>query len=282
MSAERPTVTADPFGAAALAARQLAERTGRDQHDLYVVLGSGWAHVAELLPTGVDVTMADLHGFPVPSALGHGGVLRSLEVDGLRVLLALGRIHLYEGHPPAVVAHGVRTAAAAGCRTVIVTNAAGTLRPEWPLGRAVLISDQINNTGVSPLTGPNPPPGVPGRFADMSAAYTPALRDLARQVDPSLPEGVYIGFHGPEFETPAEIRASRTMGADLVGMSTVLEVIAASHLGLEVLGLSLATNLAAGMGDGRLDGDHVVAVAKANAPAVAALLHGIVRAVAAR
>jgi purine-nucleoside phosphorylase len=277
-----PPVEADPFGAASMAAAQLAERTGRASHDLYVVLGSGWAHVAELLPSGIDVPMVDLHGFPAPSALGHGGVFRSLEIDGLVVLLALGRIHLYEGHRPSVVAHGVRTAAAAGCRRVIVTNAAGTLQPQWPLGRAVLISDQINNTGVSPLTGPNPPAGYPGRFADMSAAYTPALRELARRVDPSLPEGVYIGFHGPEFETPAEIRAARTMGADLVGMSTVLEVIAASHLGLEVLGLSLATNLAAGLGEGRLDGDHVVAVAKANAPAVAALLHAIVREMAAQ
>jgi purine-nucleoside phosphorylase len=233
--------------------------------------------VAELLPDGPEVPMVELPGFPAPSALGHGGSFRSIAVGSARVLLALGRVHLYEGHPPATVAHGVRTAAAAGARTIVLTNAAGCLHHDWPLGRPVVIRDHINFTGVSPLTGPNPPAGYPGRFADMTETYTPALRALVHEIEPGLPEGVYMGFHGPEFETPAEIRAAASWGADLVGMSTVLEAIAASHLGLDVLGLSLATNLAAGMGEGRLDGDHVIAVAKANAPYVGELLHRIIQ-----
>ena len=264
-----------PWTLATEAAAALAVRTGADRHDVYVVLGSGWSHVASLLPDGIDVAMVDLPGFPAPSAAGHGGSFRSLQLNGRRVLLALGRVHLYEGHPPATVAHGVRTAAAAGCRVVVLTNAAGSLHRQWPLGRPVVISDHINLTGASPLTGPNPPEGYPGRFADMTAAYTPRLRALVADVEPDLPEGVYVGFHGPEFETPAEIRAAGIWGGDLVGMSTVLEAIAASHLGLEVLGLSLATNLAAGMGEGRLDGDHVLAVAQQHAPYVGGLLRRI-------
>ena len=270
----------DPFDLAHQAAATLVERSGRPEHDLLVVLGSGWAHVAELLPQGTDVAMTDLPGFPLPSASGHGGVFRSLEVDGLRVLLAMGRVHLYEGHQPTVVAHGVRTAWAAGCRTVILTNAAGVLTRDWPLGRPVLISDHINLTGTSPLTGPNFTPPLPDRFADMSAAYTPALRDLARRVEPGLPEGVYVGFRGPQFETPAEIRMAGIMGGSLVGMSTVTEAIAASHLQMGILGLALATNLAAGLNEGRLDGAHVLEVARANAPWVGALLLRIIEAMA--
>lgn len=270
----------DPFELARRAAAVLAERTGRARHDLFVVLGSGWAHVAELLPAGTDVPMTELPGFPAPSAAGHGGAFRSLEVDGLRVLLALGRVHLYEGHDPQAVAHGVRTAWAAGCATAILTNAAGILNVDWPLGRPIVISDHINLTGTSPLTGPNPTPPLPGRFADMSAAYTPALRALAHQVEPSLPEGVYVGFRGPQFETPAEVRMAGLLGGSLVGMSTVLEAIAASHLHMQVLGLSLATNLAAGLSPVPLDGDHVLAVARDNAPWVADLLARIIRAIA--
>ena len=264
-----------PWALASSASAALADRTGVERHDLLVVLGSGWAHVATMLPGGVDVPMTDLPGFPAPSVSGHGASLRSLEMNGQRVLLALGRIHLYEGHGPVAVAHGVRTAVAAGCRTVVLTNAAGTMRAEWPLGRPVVISDQINFTGASPLTGPNPPDGFPGRFSDMTSTYSPRLRALVQEVEPGLAEGVYVGFHGPEFETPAEIRAARIWGGDLVGMSTVLEAIAASHLGVEVLGLSLATNLAAGMGHERLDGAHVLAVAREHAPYVADLLRRI-------
>ncbi len=281
MSSNLSVASADPFALADEAAAAIAAATGVAGHDLFVVLGSGWAHVANLLPQGKDVPMADLPGFPAPTAMGHGATLRSLEVSGLRALLALGRVHLYEGHSAVTVAHGVRTAHAAGCRTMIVTNAAGVLRPEWPLGRPVLISDHINFTGESSLTGPNPPSGFPGRFADMTSAYTPRLRALVQEIEPGLAEGVYIGFRGPQFESPAEIRAAGIWGADLVGMSTVQEVIAAAHLKMDVLGLALATNLAAGVGDGPLDGEHVMAVAKAHAPAVGSLLARIIERLAA-
>jgi purine-nucleoside phosphorylase len=202
-------------------------------------------------------------------------------VGALRVLVALGRLHLYEGHSPATVAHAVRTAAAAGCRTVVLTNAAGALHREWPLGVPVLVSDHINLTGCSPLTGAPPPSGYPGRFADMSETYGPRLRAVVHGVAPDLNEGVYAGFHGPQFETPAEIRAAARLGADLCGMSTVIEAIAASHLGLDVLGLSLVTNLAAGLGERRLDVNDVVAVADASAPRLTDLLGRVVDAIAA-
>jgi purine-nucleoside phosphorylase len=267
--------TAEPFALAATAATALAARTGRDRHDLAVVLGSGWAGVADALGPGVEIALADLPGFPPPSAAGHGASVRSITVGGRAVLVFLGRVHLYEGHDPAVVVHGVRTSAAAGCRTVVLTNAAGSLHREWPIGQPVLIRDHINRTGHSPLTGPPPPAPFGPRFVDLSDLYTTRLRALARTVDPDLPEGVYVGFHGPEFETPAEIAMAATIGGDLVGMSTVLEATAARHVGLDVLGLSLATNLAAGISETPLDGAHVIAAAEAAADRVGSLLLGI-------
>jgi purine-nucleoside phosphorylase len=268
-------VPAEPFALAAAAAHELAVRSGRVAHDVAVVLGSGWSRAAAELGTGVDVALADLPGFPPPSAAGHGASVRSVELAGRGVLVFLGRVHLYEGHDPTVVAHGVRTAAAAGCRTVVLTNAAGSLHREWPIGQPVLIADQINRTGRSPLTGPPPPPPFASRFVDLSDLYTARLRALARDVEPTLPEGVYVGFHGPEFETPAEIRMAATIGGDLVGMSTVLEAIAARHVGLDVLGLSLATNLAAGISDEPIDGAHVLAAGDAAGERVGRLLRDI-------
>lgn len=282
MSTPASGIEHDPFATAQAAATELARLGGRNAHDLFVVLGSGWARVAESLPAGIDILMTDLPGFPAPSAIGHAGSFRSVEIDGLRVLLALGRVHLYEGHSANVVAHAVRMAAAAGCTTAIFTNAAGVLDREQPLGRPVVISDHINLTGCSPLTGLDPRPPMQGRFTDMSAVYTPELRRLVHELEPGLREGVYVGWRGPQYETPAEVNMSRIIGGSLVGMSTVIESIAASHLGMRILGLSLATNLAAGLGDGRLDGDHVVAVANANAPFVADLLHRIIATLAQR
>jgi purine-nucleoside phosphorylase len=267
--------TAEPFALAATAAAALAERTGRDHHDVAVVLGSGWARVADALGTGVEVALDDVPGFPPPSAAGHGASVRSITVAGRGVLVFLGRVHLYEGHDPAVVVHGVRTAAAARCRTVVLTNAAGSLHREWPIGQPVLIRDHINRTGRSPLTGPPPPAPFGSRFVDLSDLYTARLRTLARAVDRDLPEGVYVGFHGPEFETPAEIAMAATVGGDLVGMSTVLEATAARHVGLDVLGLSLTTNLAAGISDTPIDGAHVIAAAEAAAERLGTLLLGI-------
>lgn len=266
----------DPFALAAEAATQLAERTGSPHHDVAVVLGSGWARCADAGGlTGPEVRLADLPGFPEPSALGHGTTLRSADVDGQQVLVFLGRTHLYEGHDVAAVAHGVRTAAAAGCHTVVLTNGAGSLRTEWPIGQPVLISDHLNLTGHSPLTGPNPPLPFGSRFVDLTDLYSPALRQLAREVDPELPEGVYLGLHGPHYETPAEVRMAATLGADLVGMSTVTEAIAARHVGLDILGLSLATNLAAGISAVPLDPGDVTAAGDAAADRLGSLLRGI-------
>jgi purine-nucleoside phosphorylase len=158
---------------------------------------------------------------------------------------------------------------------VVLTNAAGSLNPARPVGGVVVVADQINATGQSPMTGPNPPPGYPGRFADMTEMYSRRLRALVRAVDPSLPEGVYLGLNGPQFETPAEIRAAATAGADLCGMSMAIEAIAARHLGLELLGLSLVTNLAAGLGEASLSVEEVHAVAAGQADALGQLLRAV-------
>ena len=215
-----------------------------------------------------------------PRSPGHSPVVRSLALGGLRVLVFLGRIHLYEGHPVATVVHGVRMAVAAGCKVIVLTNAAGGIRAGYEVGQPVLISDHLNLTGRSPLAGDPPPDGYPPRFTDLTDLYSRRLRELAYNADPGLPEGVYAALPGPHYETPAEIRALRTLGADLVGMSTVLEAIAARHLGAEVLAISLVTNLAAGLAPAGgspagLDHAEVVAAGKAAAARVGALLAAI-------
>ncbi|WP_313888649.1 purine-nucleoside phosphorylase [Mycolicibacterium sp. CBMA 226] len=231
---------ATPDFAAPQAAAAIRDRTGTARFDVAVVLGSGWAPAAAALgePTST-IAMGDLPGFTPPTASGHGGQVLALQVGGRNVLVLLGRIHAYEGHDLRHVVHPVRTAIAAGVRTVILTNAAGGLRAEYSVGQPVLISDHLNLTARSPLVG--------AQFVDLVDAYSPRLRALAREVDPSLAEGVYAGLPGPHYETPAEIRMLRTLGADLVGMSTVHETIAARAGGAEVLGISMVTNLAAGM-----------------------------------
>ena len=266
----------DPYAAAAASAARLAERTGQDAHDAAVVLGSGWAQAADALGPGTEVALADLGGFPPPTVPGHVPVVRSVRAGGLRVLVFLGRTHLYEGHPVATVVHGVRTAVAAGCRVIVLTNAAGGIRAGYRTGQPVLISDHLNLTGRSPLTGPPPPGGYPSRFTDLTDLYSRRLRALARDADPALAEGVYAALPGPHYETPAEIRMLRALGADLVGMSTALEAIAARHLGAEVLAISLVTNLAAGLAPAELDHAEVTAAGQAAAARMGALLAGIV------
>ena len=242
----RPADT--PFDAADASAAALAHATGTPGHDIAVVLGSGWRAALDALGEVVaSVPLDRLGGFPPVTVPGHGGEVCSVRLGHRRVLVLTGRVHLYEGHHPNVVVHGIRMAARAGCRTLVLTNAAGGVRPDLEVGRPVLIADHLNLTGASPLTGPEDPRLGP-RFPDLSAAYSPRLRAVAHGVDPSLPEGVYAGFAGPAYETPAEVRMAATLGADLVGMSTVLEVVAAVHAGMEVLGLSLVTNRAAGLG----------------------------------
>jgi purine-nucleoside phosphorylase len=270
------TSASDPYAAAAAGAARLAERTGQAAHDAAVVLGSGWAQAADALGPGTEVALADLGGFPPPTVPGHVPVVRSVRAGGLRVLVFLGRTHLYEGHPVATVVHGVRTAVAAGCRVIVLTNAAGGIRAGYRTGQPVLISDHLNLTGRSPLTGPPPPDGYPSRFTDLTDLYSARLRALARDADPALAEGVYAALPGPHYETPAEIRMLRTLGADLVGMSTALEAIAARHLGAEVLAISLVTNLAAGLAPADLDHAEVTAAGQAAAARMGALLAGLV------
>jgi purine-nucleoside phosphorylase len=263
----------DPFVLATEAAAELRRATGVERHDVAVVLGSGWGPAIEDLgETGGELPVTELPGFPAPTAVGHTGTIRSIDAGGLRVLALSGRVHLYEGHAPATVVHGVRTAIAAGVRTVVLTNACGGITDGLSVGQPVLIRDHINHTGVSPLTGPPPPEPYHSRFTDLTDGYSPRLRALVREIEPDTPECVYMGFHGPEYETPAEVRMARTLGADLVGMSTVLEAIAARHLRAEVLGLSLVTNLAAGLATEEITGDHVVEVANAASARIGPLL----------
>ena len=252
-----------------------SELTGQPRHDVAVVLGSGWASAAAPIGDPVaEMSLAHLGGFPPPTVAGHAGLVRSVRAGQARVLVFLGRAHLYEGHAPPTVVHGVRTAVAAGCRVIVLTNAAGGISG-YPVGQPVLLHDHLNLTGRSPLAGPPPPDGYPARFADLTETYSARLRGLALEAEPELPEGVYAGLPGPHYETPAEIRMLRTFGADLVGMSTVLEAIAARHLSAEVLGLSLVTNAAAGLGGPELNHEEVVAAGKAAADRMGALLAAI-------
>ncbi|MGY1811910.1 purine-nucleoside phosphorylase [Blastococcus sp. SYSU D00820] len=244
----------DPAFLARLAAEDLTAATG-GPHDVAIVMGSGWAPAADAFgPADTAVPIGELPGFWAPSVAGHGGEIRSVRAGGKHVLLFLGRTHLYEGRGVDSVVHGIRTAAAAGVGTVVLTNAAGGLAPEHRVGQAVLISDHLNLTARSPLVGPT--------FVDLTDLYSARLRALAREIDPSLTEGVYAALPGPHFETPAEIRMLRTLGADLVGMSTALEAIAARAAGLEVFGLSMVTNAAAGITGEALDHAEVLAAGK--------------------
>lgn len=267
---------ADPFASAEASAATLKELTGVPGFDAAVVLGSGWMAAAEAIGTPEqEIPLADLGGFPQPTVAGHTPAVRYLIKGDVRVLLFLGRVHMYEGNSPATVVHGVRTAIAAGCRTVVLTNAAGGIRADYAVGQPVLISDHLNLTGCSPLTGPQPPDGYPSRFTDLTQAYSARLRALAKEEDPTLAEGVYAALPGPHYETPAEIRMLRGSGADLVGMSTALETIAARHLGAEVLGISLVTNPAAGLATEPLDHTEVLAAARASAARIGGLLSAL-------
>ncbi|HEY0935612.1 MAG TPA: purine-nucleoside phosphorylase [Trebonia sp.] len=266
------SLASDPFSLAGAAAAALLAQSGADRFDVAVVLGSGWLAAADAIGAPErEIALADLPGFRQPSVKGHAPSVRYVKKGQLNVLLYLGRIHLFEGHEPHSVTHGVRTAIAAGCRAVVLTNAAGGINADYAVGQPVLISDHLNLTGRSPLAGPLPP-GVPSRFTDLTEAYSRRLRGLARELEPSLAEGVYAGLPGPHFETPAEIRMLRGAGADLVGMSTVMETIAARHLGAEVLGVSMVSNPAAGLTDEPIDHQGVLAATAASAAQVGTLL----------
>lgn len=250
-------------------AARLAELTGTDRHDVAIVLGSGWRPAADVLGEVLaEVPLAGLGGFPSTRVAGHAPLVRSVAVGGRRVLAYLGRIHAYEGHDLAVVVHGVRTAVAAGCGTVVLTNAAGGVNPAYRVGQPVLVADHLNLTARSPLVG--------ARFVDLTDLYASGLRVLARSVAPTLAEGVYAALPGPHYETPAEIRMLRTLGADLVGMSTVHEAIAARAEGAQVLAVSLVTNVAAGLSGALVGHAEVLAAGAAAAERIGRLLADVV------
>jgi purine-nucleoside phosphorylase len=251
-------------------AAALAQLTGVAQHDVAVILGSGWMGDADRLgPSGGDLPVTDMPHFERPEAEGHSGSFRSVDAGGKRVLVFLGRTHFYEEHGVDAVTHRVRTAAAAGCKTLILTNACGGINPDWHPGTAVLIKDHINFTGVSPLHG--------AHFVDLTDLYSARLRRLCQEIEPGLEEGVYIQFPGPMYETAAEITMSKNMGADLVGMSTALEAIVGRSVGMEVLGISLVTNYATGIAKHPHSHAEVLAEGKAAAGRMSDLLAKVIR-----
>ena len=251
------------------AATKLAELTGVERHDIALVLGSGWLPAVDALGEATaEIDTTDLPGFSAAAVAGHSGKIRSVRAGDRHLLVFLSRTHYYEGKGVAAVVHGVRTAAAAGCRAVVLTNGCGGLEESWTPGTPVLISDHINLTARSPIEG--------AHFVDLTDLYSSRLRAMCREVDPSLDEGVYVQFPGPHYETPAEIRMVRAIGGNLVGMSTTLEAIAAREAGMEVLGISLVTNLAAGMSGEPLDHEEVLEAGKAAAARMGELLGKIV------
>ncbi|WP_392544757.1 purine-nucleoside phosphorylase [Oryzobacter telluris] len=263
--------TTDPFAVAEAAAAVIRERTGVDRHDVALVLGSGWGQTGDRIgETLATIENTDVPGFGRAAVAGHSGQMRSVAIGdtGRRALVYGTRTHFYEGKGVRSVVHGVRTAAAAGCTTIVITNGCGGLRPEWAPGTPVLISDHINLTAHSPIEGAN--------FVDLTDLYSPRLRAVAQEVDSTLDEGVYVQFRGPHYETPAEVRMARVLGGDLVGMSTSLEAIAARQSGLEVLGISLVTNAAAGISETPLSHEEVLEAGQAAAERCGSLLAAVV------
>jgi purine-nucleoside phosphorylase len=284
----------NPFEQARAAARELHRLTGVAGFDVVVVLGTGLSPVAGLLgAAGRPVDLEHLPWFTRFTGPGHRPEAWPISWAGHSVLVVAGRLHLYEGRTPAEVVHLVRTAVAAGVHTVILTCSAGAINPAYRVGQVVAISDHLNLSGHSPLAGlpahldraELPAPGLaadggPGvsRHLDQTGIWSPALRALVHAATADVPEGVYAQMPGPELETPAEIRMLRGFGADLVGMSTVPEAIAARHLGAHVLGLSVVTNAAAGEPSADLGVPGIVAAAAAASGRVAQLIGGVLQA----
>ncbi|MGZ0711457.1 purine-nucleoside phosphorylase (plasmid) [Coraliomargarita sp. W4R53] len=260
----------DPFEVAATAASDIARLTGIERHDIALTLGSGWGKAADLIgETNAMFPATEVTGFSAPALAGHAGTLRSVTTaKGKHVLVIGARTHYYEGHGVRRVVHSVRTAAATGVTTMVLTNGAGGIKPTWTPGTPVLISDHINLTGDSPLEG--------ATFIDLTDLYSTRLRDLARTVDPSLDEGVYCQFRGPQYETPAEVRMAKIIGGHIVGMSTALEAIAARQAGMEILGFSLITNMAAGIQTTPLSHQEVIESGRAAEPVISSLLARVI------
>jgi xanthosine phosphorylase len=250
------------------------------QPRLGLILGSGLGALADALEDPVALSYADLPGFPRPTVEGHDGRMVLGRLEGLPVACLQGRVHLYEGVPASAVNVPVRTLKALGCEILVLTNAAGSLRADIGAGAIALIADHINLQGQNPLLGANDH-AIGPRFPDLSQVYDSALREqlarVARKLGIALPSGVYLAVLGPSFETPAEIRAFKALGADLVGMSTVPEAISARHAGLRVVGLSVVTNLAAGLAESPLSHEETLSQASAAAAKVAKLLRAFCR-----
>ena len=262
-------VAPTPYETATEAAARLAELTGVERHDIALVLGSGWLPAVDALGEATaEIATTDLPGFSAAAVAGHSGRIRSIRSGEKNLLVFLSRTHFYEGKGVAAVVHPVRTAAAAGCSAIVLTNGCGGLKEGWQPGQPVLISDHINLTGTSPVVGAN--------FIDLTDLYSPRLRAMCREVDPSLDEGVYVQFPGPHYETPAEVRMAGIMGGHLVGMSTTLEAIAAREAGMEVLGISLVTNLAAGLSGEPLNHEEVLEAGRSAASRMGGLLSQVV------
>ncbi len=263
-------LAADPFEIAGEAADDIARLTGVPRHDIALTLGSGWGGAAELIgETVATIPAIEVTGFSKPALEGHVGTLRSVVTPrGKHVLIIGARTHYYETRSPRRVVHSVRTAAATGARTMVLTNGAGGIKPTWKPGTPVLISDHINLTAATPLEG--------ATFIDLTDLYSMRLRDLARTIDPSLDEGVYCQFTGPQYETPAEVRWAKAIGGHLVGMSTALEAIAARQTGMEILGFSLITNMAAGIQTTPLSHQEVMEAGQAAGPVISSLLARVI------
>ncbi|HWS50352.1 MAG TPA: purine-nucleoside phosphorylase [Microbacterium sp.] len=263
---------ANPFEVARLAAADIARLTGVENHDIALTLGSGWSKAADLIgETIATVPATEVTGFSKPALEGHVGTLRSVRTPGGKNVLVIGaRTHYYENHGVRRVVHSVRTAAATGATTMVLTNGAGGIRETWKPGQPVLISDHINLTADSPLEG--------ATFVDLTDLYSARLREVARTIDPSLDEGVYTQFRGPHYETPAEVQMAKHIGGHIVGMSTALEAIAAREAGMEILGFSLITNLAAGIQKTPLSHAEVIEAGREAEPVISALLARVVEA----
>lgn len=249
-----------------------------------MILGSGLGGLADELEDRVEIPYGAIPGWPASTAAGHAGLLVLGAVDGVPVAVLKGRAHLYEGVPAQQVVFGVRVLGRLGVRTLVVTNAAGAINESFRPGTLVVVSDHVNLLGTSPLVGPNDDSLGP-RFPDLGDAYDPVLRGRAHEAAAALGlelgEGVYGAWLGPQFETPAEIRFMRAIGCDLAGMSTVPEVIAARHMGARCLGISVVTNMAAGLEDGRLDHEAVLSVAGEAEPRLTRLLRELLPSLAA-
>jgi len=244
-----------------------------------LIVGTGLSAIADFLQAAASLPYAAVPGFPQPGVQSHEARIVRGETGGRAVLACLGRVHLYEGRSVAQVAMQVRVLAELGARTIVLTNAAGALNPDYRAGGLMLIADQINFTGVSPLCGPNHDPWGP-RFPDCGALYPEALRRVAREaalgLGLGLEEGVYLGLTGPNLETPAEVRAFQTLGADALGMSTVIEALAAGHMGVKLLGVSCLTNSLADAGGEPATLDAVIAQAHKSAGSLAKLLETVI------